>query len=300
MPDTAVDYTNAIELARKSIQDYGDNLEIANTVGAKVGTLSTAVTDSNNAILPLLTKQDDVQVVLDREEARLRDRKQAIDAAAVGQDRLIDLTRNATQRSRAINNMYIVGVVGLLLYLGVRLTTGFLPELVTDILTILIFSITVLWILKMYATYVNRNNMDFDMINLGEPSKMVGNASGKAGGSGATSSGAGLIESRIGGGCVKDACCPDGTKYNEKYAICVPNSAPYNVVSGKTPEEAALYRYFMPDKQWKSTASCATGETYSFDELGCKKPSESFTTIRTSDMAKANEPFEFSEYNLYK
>jgi type II secretory pathway pseudopilin PulG len=296
----AVDFGSLLKTAKKTITSSGGNDQVANTAALQVDKVNTVIAESNNEILPTLTKQDDVQVVLDREEARLRDRKQAIDAAAVGQDRLIDLTRNATQRSRAINNMYIVGVVGLLLYLGVRLTTGFLPELVTDILTILIFSITVLWILKMYATYVNRNNMDFDMINLGEPSKMVGNASGKAGGSGATSSGAGLIESRIGGGCVKDACCPDGTKYNEKYAICVPNSAPYNVVSGKTPEEAALYRYFMPDKQWKSTASCATGETYSFDELGCKKPSESFTTIRTSDMAKANEPFEFSEYNLYK
>jgi len=297
----AVDFGSLLKTAKKTITSSGGNDQVANTAALQVDKVNTVIAESNNEILPTLTKQDDVQVVLDREEARLQDRKQAIDAAAVGQDRLIDLTRNATQRSRAINNMYIVGVVGLLLYLGVRLTTGFLPEIVTDILTILIFSITVLWILKMYATYVNRNNMDFDMINLGEPSKMVGNASGKAGGSGATSSGAGLIESRIGGGCVKDACCPDGTKYNEKYAICVPNSAPYNAVSGKTPEEAALYRYFMPDKQWKSTeTSCATGETYSFDELGCKKPSESFTTIRTSDMAKANEPFEFSEYNLYK
>lgn len=284
---------NIIGLQRKLIQDLSGDNQLMNTLADKVNELDTAVSKSNASIIPTLTKQQEVGAVLTREEERLRDRKQAIDSAGDEQKRLIDLTRNATQRSRAINNMYIAAVVGLFIYLGIRFVTGILPEIVTDVLNVLVVSITILTILKMYADYTRRNNMDFDMINLGEPSQMVGKKSG-SGSSG--SAGAGLIGSRIGGGCEKDACCPEGTKYNEKYAICVPNEAPFSAVKSNSPGD---WKYFMPEKAWKDKSSCVPG-SYSFDELACKASTEKFTTIKTSDMAKANEPFEFADYNLYK
>jgi hypothetical protein len=287
------DLPNIIGLQQKLIQDLPGNDQLMNNLGLKVGELNNAVSTSNASIIPTLTKQQDVHAVLTREEERLRDRKQAIDTAGDEQKRLVDLTRNATQRTRAINNMYIVAIVGLFIYLGIRLVTGMLPEIVTDVLNVLVVSITILTILKMYADYTRRNNMDFDMINLGEPSQMVGKASGSAG-----SAGAGLIESRIGGGCEKDACCPEGTKYNEKYAICVPNEAPYSKVI--SPNAANAYGYFMPNKEWKLKSACTGDTLYSFDELGCKANTETFTAMKTSDMAKANEPFEFADYNLYK
>ena len=287
------DLTNVIDLQKSLITNFGStDPSFFNNLNTKVNDLDSAVSASNASIIPTLTKQQEVGAVLTREEERLRDRKQAIDAAGDEQKRLVDLTRNATQRTRAINNMYIVAVVGLFIYLGIRFVTGILPEIVTDVLNVLVVSITILTILKMYADYTRRNNMDFDMINLGEPSEMVGNKSGSG------SAGSGLIGSRIGGGCEKDACCPEGTKYNEKYAICVPNEAPYSKVTpGEPPTN---YAYFMPNKEWKLKSTCSGKTTYSFDELGCKANTETFTTIKTSDTAKANEPCEFADYNLYK
>jgi len=288
------DLTNVINLQKSLITNFGStDPSFFNNLNTNVNALDSAVSASNASIIPTLTKQQEVGAVLTREEERLRDRKQAIDAAGDEQKRLVDLTRNATQRTRAINNMYIVAVVGLIIYLGIRFVTGILPEIVTDVLNVLVVSITILTILKMYADYTRRNNMDFDMINLGEPSQMVGKASGSSG-----SAGAGLIESRIGGGCEKDACCPEGTKYNEKYAICVPKEVPYSkVTSGTTPTD---YAYFMPDKAWKLKSACTGDTLYSLDELGCKANTETFTAMKTSDMAKANEPYEFADYNLYK
>lgn len=287
---------NIVTLQKNLITNLGDKDELMNTLALKADALNTAVSKSNTSILPTLTKQSDVQAVLDREATRLQERKQAIDNAGVGQQRLIDLTRSATQRSRAINNIYIVGVVGLLLYLAIRFASGLLPEMVTDVLMIVVVSVTLLMMLKLYADVQRRNNMDFDMIGLGEPSKMVGKTAGGSSGSGSAGAGAGLIESRIGGGCVKEACCPEGTTYNEKYAICVPNEAPYSAVKSGSVSD---WKFFMPAKEWKLKSSCETGTAYSDIELGCKK-TEPFTTMRTSDMAKPNEPFEFADYNLYK
>ena len=292
------DVPNIVDVQKNLILNFGSDDSLMNELALKADELNKAVLNSKTSILPTLTKQNDVQVVLDREEARLQERKQAIDTASVGQQRLVDLTRNATQRSRAINNIYIVGVVGLFIYLAIRLVSGFLPEMVTDVLTILVVSISILMMLKMYADLQRRNNMDFDMISLGEPSKMVGGSGSSA--SGSAGAGAGLIESRIGGGCEKEACCPEGTKYNEKYAICVATEVPFSAVSaGKTKDD---YAYFIKDKRWKlisSETECTVLNKYSFDELACKAP-ETFTATRTSDMAKPNEPFEFADYNLYK
>ena len=179
------DLPNIIGLQQQLIQDLsGDDL-LMNTLAGKVGELNDLASLQNKSIIPTLTKQEDVDKVLEREEERLRDRQQAIDSAGDEQKRLVDLTKNATQRTRSINNMYIVAIVGLVIYLGIRLVTGILPEIVTDVLNVLVFSITILTIIKMYADYTRRNNMDYDMINLGEPSQMVGKASGSSGSAGA-------------------------------------------------------------------------------------------------------------------
>ncbi len=145
------DLPNIVEIQTKLIGlgTLGD--PAINALAQEVTQANTAIADGTSKILPTLTKQNDVNAVLDREKTRLLERKQAIDSAGVGQQRLIDLTRNATQRSRAINNIYIVGVVGLLLYLAVRFLSGFLPEMIVDVLMILIVSVTILMMLKMYA-----------------------------------------------------------------------------------------------------------------------------------------------------
>jgi hypothetical protein len=296
---SAIDLPNIINLQKQFIINRGDDLPSANQINGNLTALSSAVSSSGASILPTLTYQNDVQNVLNREQTRLSDRKNAIDAANMGQKRMVDLTKNATQRNMAINNMYITISVALILYLGIRYSSGMLPEMATDIMMILLVSITVLTLIKMNYDYNRRNNMDYDMINLGEPGLMVGKTTTSSGGTAA--SGAGLLDSRLGGGCIKDACCPLGTTYNEKYAICVQNKAPYDSIpSGET---GSNYKYFMPDNTWKNAVSVCGANNYSTTDLSCNPQSKQpFTTMNlsTSDMAKPNEPFEFVDYNLYK
>jgi len=301
----AFDVPNIVSLQQNLIRDLGTDPDLVtemNTLNTTLTDLNNAVSNSNASIVPTLTKQEQVDAVLEREKTRLQERKAAIDSADAGQRRLVDLTRNATQRNRAINNMYMVGVAALIVYLGIRFTAGMIPTLITDILMILLVSITILSLITMYYDYDRRNNMDFDMIDLGEPSRMVGKTAGAAGsGSAGASSGAGIIESRIGGGCVKDACCPAGTTYNEKYAICVPKEPPYSVVNAQANKDTDAYGYFMPGNEWKLKSSCDAGTPYDPKELACVAPKSGFTTMTsTSDKAKPNDPFEFSDYNLYK
>ena len=279
-----------------------EGITIINELETPLKNLTTSLSTQGSVLDTTLTKQSKVLEILDREQARLNDRKVAIDAANVGQKRMIDLTKNATQRNRAINNMFITVVVALLLYLGIQFSAEMLPEMVVDIMMVLLVSIAVLRLIMLYNDYIRRDNMDYDTINLGEPAQMIGKTSTLNNGE----SGAGLIGSRIGGGCIEDACCPAGSKYNKKFSICIPVNAPYNAVLAG--EDGSKFKYFINDKSWKNELTTCPKTGYSALDLSCNAPApakQPFTTISgsqstSSDKAKPNDPFEFSDYNLYK
>jgi hypothetical protein len=256
-----------------------------NTIGAKLTNLGNTV--SQSSVLPTLTYQNEVNTILERENTRLAERKQAIDAAEMGQKRLVDLTTSQTLRNKAINNMYIVITIAILVYLGIQLLikTGVVSTFITDIMFIFLVTGTVITLITMYYDYDRRNNMDYNIINLGEPKQMTGSSDSSS------SSSKNLLDVRF-GGCIKDACCAEGTTFNDKYSICVPNLPPND---GKTQPG---FKYFIVSKNWEDPAKCANG--YSLTDLSCNGNVVSGFTTMTSDYAKPSGPHEFVDYNLYK
>ena len=276
------------ELQKGMINDLSGNNQpeatrTINNIASNLAALDTTV--SSSSVLPTLTYQNDVNRILEREKNRLDEKKQIVDNAEMSQKRLIDLTTNSTLRNKAINKIYVIITISLFIYLGIHLLSNFVPPFIADILVILLVSITIIMVVKMYSDYSGRNNMDYNIIDLGEPGQKTDASSAAA----AAAASANLLESRF-NGCVKEACCPKGTTFNEKYSICVPDFPPND---GKT---TINYKYFISSKSWEDPpANCE----YSFTELACKK--DAFTTIGiTSDKAKPNSPDEFINYNLYK
>ena len=257
-----------------------------NNVGANLTKLGNTV--SQSSVLPTLTYQNEVNSILDRENTRLVERKQAIDAAEMGQKRLVDLTTSETLRNKAINMMYIVITIAILVYLGIQLLikTGVVSTFITDVMFIFLVTGTVITLVTMYYDYDRRNNMDYNIINLGDPKQMTGSSDSSS------SSSRNLLDVRF-SGCIKDACCAEGTTFNDKYSICVPNLPPND---GKT---ETGFKYFIVSKSWENPSKCANG--YSLMDLSCNGNVVSgFTTMTTSDFAKPNGPNEFVDYNLYK
>lgn len=289
---------SVVGLQKNLINDLKNNTDVAsqraiNNVGGNLMALSSSINQSS--VLPTLTYQDQVNAILERENSRLAERKQAIDQAEVGQKRLIDLTTNATLRNKAMNKIYVVITVAILCYLGIRLmiNSAMVPEKITDILFIILVTGTTIMVINMYYDYDRRNNMDYNMINLGDPNAPPANSTA----TGSNANGKNLLESRF-NGCVKEACCSEGSSFNEKYSICVPNLPPVNS-TGIDMNNFTKYKYFIASKQWENAETkCGSVDKYSSTDLSCK---EGFTTIgATSDMATPNNPSEMVDYNLYK
>jgi ABC-type multidrug transport system fused ATPase/permease subunit len=246
--------SSIIGAQRQLIIDLSQNtdtnsLTIVNRMDASLNELATAVSDANKNIGPALTQQEEVKRILDREERRLQERKQALDTADENQKRLVDLTNNATQRTKAMNSIYLVVVIALLLFVGVKLVAGFIPEILADLLVILIISGTIILVVYMYYNIMRRNNMDFNQIDLGDPAFMNGSKTSNK------SESKNLLDARL-GGCVGQGCCAVGTTYNDKYSICVPT-------------KTGTMGYFIENKDMRLLSTCTSGNVYSETELKC-------------------------------
>jgi len=300
MGDDWFDLNNIVSLQRNLINDLSGNTSVdaqraINNVAGNLSDLSSSINKSS--VLPTLTYQDQVNTILERENGRLVDRKKAIDQAEIGQKRMVDLTTNATLRNKAINKMYVVITIAILCYLGIRVlvNSGMVPEKITDILFIILVTGSVIMLINMYYDHERRNNMDYNMIDLGEPKQLVGTSADSK-----TASGKNLLESRF-NGCVKDACCSDGTSFNDKYSICVPNLPPFDSTGTINNNNYAQYKYFIASKSWENADTKCGVDKYSSTELACGNTVAGFTTISaTSDYAKPNNPSEMVDYNLYK
>lgn len=275
--------TNFIDLQRKLIVDLSNNpntgsLTLINRIDSSLNELHDAVQNADKSVMADLTQQKQVKEILEREEQRLNERKQAIQHLDDQQKRMVDLTNNAVLRNKAMNQMYLVVVIALLLFVGVKLVAGFIPEIVSDLLVILIVSGAIVMIAYMYFDYARRNNMNYNEIDLGEPAHMVPKPE-------TNKSDKNLLDLRL-NGCIGEGCCAPGTTFNEKYSICVPNASDNKA-------------YFIGSKTMELTSNCTGGNTYSETELACVPATQGFTTmINTSVQPYA--PTEIVDYTTYK
>jgi hypothetical protein len=192
--------------------DLSSSSQLAiNSVAGNLASLSETI--SGSSVLPTLTYQNEVNEILERENTRLITRKKEIDVAEMGQKRMVDLTTNSTLRNKALNKMYVVITIAVLMYLGIRLLINSekVPEKVTDIMFIFLVTGTIILLINMYYDYERRNNMDYNIIDLGDPSQIGANSS---------SASTNLLESRF-NGCVKEACCPEeaNTTINSQFVF---------------------------------------------------------------------------------
>ena len=314
-----VDLKNIVDLQRSFINNAGAIADTGysdktNTLDTKLQELSTKLATNTNSVLPSLTYQSDVKTILDKEKARLDARQGNINSAYAGQKRMVDLTTSATKRGKAYNMILIIFVVSLLIVLGIKqfYDNGIVPNTVLDILNILILAGSVIYCVLLYLDISKRSNMDFDRIDLGDPTQKT-QAELEADRLSKLSAGS-LSDATAGAnaGCVGAQCCPVGSTFNEYNHICVQNLPPLGSTAGFKP-------FIQLDKSllWKdpvnkiaagsvpaNTNGCTTTLPYDPLTLACKVAvAQGFTTLSaepsTSSGAKPYSPCEFDNYNSY-
>ena len=296
-----IDLKNLVDLQRNFIGTAGaadGNIAAVNELDTKLQTLSTALNAAGNSIGPTLTYQTEVHTILDREKARLEAKKDTIDSAYMGQQRMVDLTNSQTKKNKAYNLILIVAVITFLVVLGIKQVydNGIIPNTVLDIMNILILSIGIIYCVVLYMDIYNRSNMDFDQITLDQPYRK---SQAEIDADRAKQLARGQLSDATAGenaGCVGAQCCPVGSTFNEFNKICVSDVAPLGSIN----EAKAFYDPSTRTITWNTPASgCTTADKYDSLTLACKTTAQGFETINTSAGAQPYTPCEFSQYNAY-
>ena len=309
-----IDLKNLVDLQRTFVNAAGATtatqaqIDAANTLDTKLQTLSTNLNAAGSSIGPTLTYQTEVHTILDREKARLEAKESTINAAYMGQQRMVDLTNSQTKKNNAYNLILIVAVITFLVVLGIKQVydNGIIPNTVLDIMNIVILSVGMIYCVVLYMDIYNRSNMDFDQITLDQPYQK---SQAEIDADRAKQLASGQLSDATAGanaGCAGAQCCPVGSTFNEFNKICVPNKAP----AGTSGYIDGTWKPFIEgDKTivWKDPASlkianpsgCVAASEYDALKLACKVTAQGFETMNTSAGAQPYTPCEFSQYNVY-
>jgi hypothetical protein len=157
---------------------------------------------NSNSSSAVLDRQANMKQIIDNELNRLNDKKSSVDSALYGQKRMADFSSSYSKKYFAQIKILFIVIIILLIYLGLTLLNNFIP--VPSVVFIFVMSVVGIFgfvIIAMTLKDINRRyNMDFDKLNLNQPSRADMN-----GGDGNTTNGSlgGLL-------CVGEACCPVG------------------------------------------------------------------------------------------
>lgn len=297
-----VDLKNVIDLQKNFINSAGAlteaGLEATNALDKNLAALSTSLYTATSSIGPTLTYQDEVQIVLDREKARLEAKKNGMDETYQGQQRMVDLTNSQTKKNNAYNLILIVAVITFLVVLGIKQVydNGIIPNTVLDIMNIVILSVGMIYCVVLYMDIYNRSNMDFDQITLDQPYRK---SQAEIDADRAKQLASGQLSDATAGanaGCAGAQCCPVGSTFNEFNKICVSDVAPIGSTNGAN----AIYDPSTRTITWNTPAAgCGGADKYDPLKLACKVAAQGFETMNTSAGAQPYTPCEFSQYNAY-
>lgn len=270
-----------------------DNAKLTD-IQAKLTQLNNDYNKANLSSAQILTQQDVVNNIVIDEKRRLKLKQDEINVELEGKKRGILMNDSYRKRYQEYTKMTTIVIVSLLLCIGLAFLGKVFPFLPSGILTLLCVIIIVVGILLCYYIYSDissRDKVNFDELNLGNPSLLSPNdiarkqqVAGKQGK---------LLDSINLGYCVGAACCSDasGTVWDSKQSMCVVKPS----IISPTPVISAP----MAGSMGSTAGSTLLGKTVP----GSTIPGSiaQFTTInqaqRSGDLiVNSNYPDEFDKY----
>jgi hypothetical protein len=183
----------------------------------KLASVTTSLSQLQDTKQNAMSKQNDVKNIVDSETKRLADKKEMIDKAMETQKRIIYFNDNSRKRYSAYLNIVVSAaillfVLFLLRVLQVQFT--FIPEALFIILYIVVISVGIIQIYRVYAEIRKHNLYNFDELNFNSPPAPTTGSPG-----GTDASGNPFDFSLL--GCVGEKCCDDTTTWDKSVGKCV-------------------------------------------------------------------------------
>lgn len=231
----------------------GQDADVVNAIQQNLTAMYTDYAASNQSTNSVLTQQDKVLDIVAAEKQRLMDKKQGVDNAVFGKKRAVELNNSNRLRQNSYTNLIIILITTLVAFIGIMLLSSYLtmvPQVVFDLLSIIVISVGIYISLYTFLDIQSRNNMNFNELSLpGLNNKSIGNTIPGTQGS---------MKNLITGdtGCVGSDCCGTDTIWDQEAGTCKKESFStimFSYINGEITTEPRLVSSNSPNEFEKYT-----------------------------------------------
>ena len=205
----------------------GNNLNVSgmiNDLQGNLNAMNTSYQQSNGYVQGLLTQQNAMQDMIQRENERLTLKKNVIDNTLNGKIRAAQLNESYRKKRAAYMKILITICVTIVLYMIFSYLPNYFPFLsgFMNILMIILFSISIIYILFIIKEIYTRENINYDRLDIAPP-KMKSNADILASQLDAANSGNLLGTLSDPDQCVGPSCCEaTNSRWSVDVNKCIP------------------------------------------------------------------------------
>lgn len=180
---------------------------------------------ANTSASAVLTQQNEMIDIVNKEKKRLVESKKLIDQAETSEERKILLTNSNRLLYEEYTKIILCVVAGLVIHIalsfGIKMLTEPISENMNTLYVLLNIVNIIVWlivIMRIYANIQSRNQINFDEIDL-PPPDLTG-TSGYVAPASANYNNL-LKDLNI---CYSENCCGEGTTWDDKLGMCVKNT----------------------------------------------------------------------------
>ena len=179
---------------------------------------TSAADDANNE---LLLKQEEVKAIINDEKNRIQTNIDTVENNITTKKRMIEFNESNRLRTEQYNNILYIFVISLslivVIIIGFR-QISFLPDIISQILVIIVGSVSSIYIFKLYSKINQRSHLDYNKLNLDKPvidsPEQIKRSKETAAKSGD------LLGSITTDGCTGAECCSTGTIWDTDAQQC--------------------------------------------------------------------------------
>lgn len=233
--------TGLVNIQNDYLNSISGNVVLTETQTSKIGNVQTLLADVNDTLNgsntnSLYSQQKNMITILDNEQQRLNLKKNKIETAIDGKQRILDL--NESYRARNADYIYLLAifVLGLFILLCIsQLMKMFqLSSEMGDLIYVIILSITLIYMYSKYVKISGRDKLYYDKLNL-KPPKILSAEEIKAQiernqDNAQYSSVSDLMGTINVAGCVGPLCCSGDTIWDADNSVCVKKTSGFTTL----------------------------------------------------------------------
>lgn len=287
-----LDFSGFFNIQNNLLDKIKDDTTI--NVNGDITNLQQNLNDMNNKLKnSQLTNQDlnknvnNVNDILVKENDYLNNKKSSIESELQSQERLIELNDSQRKKQSQYNYIILILVIALILFIllvKIKSVFPFIPDFIISFLIIILFFVSLIYIIYILYSISNRDHINFDKIILQPPSEADPNAKQNA-----IKSGNLLKTFYNSNNCIGEDCCSKDSLWNQYTNKCQ-KSCPVGEVDFNG---TCILR-----------ANCESGNNVICGN-SCIPPSqtcynlESMVNLEVNGKIKPFTPFEYNDYSNY-